>query len=439
MHNLYIGIYKLLWCKKFDYLNFCAFLLILILFGNLNGIFNYVFQVVAPLSPIILLLSAIIIFSLVKQNYEKVSKLFWAFVLFYILYLYFSTVSFILYNDQIYSGNNYLLTLRGYLSSIIIILCFYKLTSWSLYHNEFYSLLNRLFIFTLLGVVIIFISSIAGFNLGLDTERAGGFFANPNNASRLILYCTCITLCFAISEKKKYGAIYLLLVPILFYAVFITFSKAGLITFPVLILAFLSFCLLRYRKLYKPKRKIFIYLSLAFMLSIVSITIYFSTILEQLSWGQLLRLQRTMAFLSGEISEATTSERSTLFRIGFDLVGQHPLIGNGLTSFHAYDIPVNGKHIGVHNTFFLILGESGIFPFTLYSTLILILIRKSWKLENLAMSFLFLAILLVYIINVAGTGHTALDDRVSNCLFGVMLGYFAYVDKLKHRSNNSTR
>lgn len=437
MHSLTTGLYKLLVHQKVDYINFCSFLLILILFGNLNGIFNYAFQIVAPLSPIILVLSAVIIISLVYQNYEGESILFWFFVLFYILYLYFATLSYILYEEHIYSGNKYLLTLRGYLSSIIILLCFYKLTTWSLYHIQFYSFLNRLYIFTLLGVGIIFISSFTGFNLGLDTERAGGLFANPNNASRLILYCTCLTLCFTVSERKKYGSLYLILIPILFYAVFVTFSKAGLITFPLLILFFLGFCLVRYKKLYRPKRKIFVCLFFAFIFSVVGISIYFTSIVEQLSWGQVLRLQRTLAFLSGEISEATTSERSTLFRIGFELIAEHPLIGNGLTSFHAYDIPVNGKHIGVHNTFFLILGESGIIPFILYIVLMLIVLVKAWKLKNLAMSFLFLSILLVYILNVAGTGHTALDDRVSNCLFGMMLGYFAYVDKLKKQSNQS--
>lgn len=429
MHSLYLGIAKFFVRQRFDYINFCAFFLILIIFGNLNGIFNYVFDIVAPLSPLILLFSIVIILSLVKQSYERESLLFWSFIAFYILYLYLSTISFILYHDDIYAGNNYLLTVRGYVSSIVILLCFYKLTTWSLKHNDFYSLLSRMYAFLLSGVALIFFSSVIGFNIGLDMDRASGFFANPNTAAGFILYCLCLTLCFAISERRKFGFAYLLIVPALFYTMFITFSKAGLITFPLVLFLFLGYCLIRYRKLYRPKRKIFMWLALSVILAIVFISIYFSAIMDQLSWGQFLRLQRTLAFLSGEFTEATTSERSTLFNIGFQLIGEHPLIGNGLTSFHAYDIPVNGKHIGVHNTFLLILGESGVIPFIFYVSLMLILIVKSWKLKNLAMSFLFLSILAVYFINVAGTGHNALDDRVSNCLFGVMLGYFAYTDK----------
>ena len=431
MHSLYLGLAKLFVHKRIDYINFCSFLLILIIFGNLNGMFNYMFDIVAPLSPIILVLSVIIIARLVYKNYEKESLLFWSFTAFYLIYLYISSISYLLYNDLIFSGNNFLITVRGYLSSIIILLSFYKLTTWALANQDFYSLLSRMYIFLLLGVAVIFFSSVIGFNIGLDMDRASGFFANPNTAAGFILYCLCLTLCFAISEKKIFGFMYLLLVPALFYTMFITFSKAGLITFPIVVFAFLGMCLLRYRKLLKSKRKIFIWLFLSLILAIGVMSYYFSAIVDQLSWGQFLRLQRTLAFLSGEFTEATTSERSTLFNIGFQLIGEHPILGNGLTSFHAYDIPVNGKHIGVHNTFLLILGESGILPFIMYSVLILILIIKSWRLKNLAISFLFVSIMLVYVINIAGTGHNGLDDRVSNCLFGVMIGYFAYVDRDK--------
>lgn len=431
MHSLYIGLTKFFIHKRIDYINFCSLFLILIIFGNLNGMFNYMFDIVAPLSPVILVLSIVIIASLVQQNYEKESLLFWGFTAFYIIYLYIASISFLLYNDQVYTGNNYLITVRGYLSSIIILLCFYKLTTWALLYFDFYSLLSRMYIFLLLGVGLIFFSSVIGFNIGLDMDRASGFFANPNTAAGFILYCLCLTLCFAISETRKYGFLYLLLVPALFYTMFITFSKAGLITFPLVVIAFLGMCFLRYKKLFKPKRKIFVWLFLAIIVAVGIMSYYFSAIVDQLSWGQFLRLQRTLAFLSGEFTEATTSERSTLFNIGFHLISEHPLLGNGLTSFHAYDIPVNGKHIGVHNTFLMILGEAGILPFMIYSVLIIIMLWKSWKLKNLAISFLFMSIMIVYIINVGGTGHNGLDDRVSNCLFGVMLGYFSYVDKLK--------
>jgi len=436
MHSLYIGLAKFLINKRIDYLNFCSFLLILIIFGNLNGMFNYMFDIVAPLSPIILILSLSIIICLVYRDYEKESLLFWSFSVFYILYLYLSSISFLLYNDQIYSGNNYLITVRGYLSSIIILLCFYKLTTWALTRYEFYSLLSRMYLFLLMGVTIIFVSSIIGFNIGLDMDRASGFFANPNTAAGFILYCLCLTLSFAISEKQNFGFLYLLLVPALFYTMFITFSKAGLITFPLVIFTFLGMCILRYRRLFRPKRRIFIWLFLAIVLSISVLSYFFSSIVEQLSWGQFLRLQRTLAFLSGEFTEATTSERSTLFSIGFTLIAEHPILGNGLSSFHAYNIPVNGKHIGVHNTFLLILGESGVIPFILYTVLIIIMIIKSWRIKNLAISFLFMSIMIVYVVNIAGTGHNGLDDRVSNCLFGVMLGYFAFIDKQKYKQKN---
>jgi len=428
VHSLFVGISRLLVLQRFNYLNASSFLLVLIIFGNLNGVVNFYFGIVAPLSPIILLLCIFITAVLFNRQYEKESIILWLMTLFYILYLYISSISYLINSENIYYGNNYLLTVRGYLSSIIIILTFYKLTTWAIINEEYESFIKRIFFFICMGVGLILISSLGTFQFAIDEDRASGLFANPNMASSLVLYALAFVLAFIVQVKRYSQIIYFLLIPILFYAVFLTFSKAGLITFPLVLLLFFGLLLIRFNYLSKGQRRLFTGFLVISMIATGFIIFRFSSILEQLNWGQVLRLQRTLAFLSGEFNEATTSERSTLFSIGFQLIRDNPLLGNGLTSFHHYDIPVNGKHIGVHNTFLLILGESGILPFLLYIGLMIVLIYKSLKIKDTSMYILCICILFIYIIRVAGTAHTALDDRISNCLFGVLLGYLSYTN-----------
>ena len=426
MHSIFVGLSRLFVLHKISYLNFASFFLILIIFGNLNGVVNFYFGIVAPLSPIILLLCGFITAVLFNKQYEKESLLLWLFTIFYILYLYISTISYVLNHGNIYSGNNYLLTVRGYLSSVIIILTFYKMTSWALHNGEYDRMIKRIFTFICLGVGFILISSLGIFQFAIDEDRASGLFANPNMASALVLYALAFVLSFMIQESGYRRLFYFLMIPILFYAVFLTFSKAGLITFPLVLLLYVGLLLLRFRSISPSQRKLFVGFMGISVVAILLIGFKFSSIVDQLNWGQVLRLQRTLAFLSGEVNEATTSERSTLFAIGFKLISEHPILGNGLTSFHHYDIPVNGKHIGVHNTFLLILGESGILPFLLYLGLIVSMTYQAFKLKNTAVYVFCLSILFIYVIRVAGTAHTALDDRISNCLFGVILAYLAF-------------
>lgn len=429
MHSLFTGIGRLFVLQRFNYLNFASFLLVLIIFGNLNGVFNFYFGIVAPLSPVILMLCAFITAALFNRQYEKESLLLWLFTAFYILYLYISSISYILYAEDIYAGNNYLLTVRGYLSSVIIILTFYKLTTWALYNGEYDSLIKRIFFFMCVGVGLILISSMGMFQFAVDEDRASGLFANPNMASALVLYTFAFVLAFMIKAENYRRIGYFLLIPVLFYAVFLTFSKAGLITFPLVLLLFFGLLMIRFRYITRSQRRLCIGFFAISVIAVLAITFRFSEIMDQLNWGQVLRLQRTLAFLSGEFTEATTSERSTLFSIGFNLISEHPFLGNGLTSFHHYDIPVNGKHIGVHNTFLLILGESGIVPFIMYVALILSMTIKSFRIGDTSMYVLCMCIIFIYIIRVAGTAHTALDDRISNCLFGVILGYLAFYQR----------
>lgn len=74
------------------------------------------------------------------------------------------------------------------------------------------------------------------------------------------------------------------------------------------------------------------------------------------------------------------------------LILKSPIIGNGFNSFSSSKSDINGQ--GIHNTFLLILGESGFLPFTLMVVLFLILFRKCFKLIRHKLNLMLLMIVL---------------------------------------------
>lgn len=419
--------------SKIDYINVASYILIAIIFANLNGILSTMFGITAGLSPIILLCSLAISIPLFLKNYEKETLFLWAFVGFQFMYCYISSISYFLNEDNIFKNNDnngYLLVLKGYISTIIIIFTFYKLTTVAILSGKFANLIKRIFFFFLVGLAFIVLMPLLGIeSIGIDKDRSGGLFESPNVAASFTLYATCFTLFFA-ARKQKWAFLNLILVPFLGYAAFLTFSKAAMITFPLLIFMFLGFLIVKSKYIKKQNYPTIGTIILVVAGIIIYVISNFQSIYESLDYSQVLRIQKTLALLSGEVNENTTSERSGLFRIGFQLISERPILGNGMTSFHYFNIPLNGHNVGVHNTFLMVFGEAGVFVFLFYIIIFVASVIRALRLRSLSLSFLFVSLSFVYFLNMGGASHNGLDDRITNCWTGIMLGVFAFEKKL---------
>ncbi|MFZ1787744.1 MAG: hypothetical protein WAT92_05515, partial [Saprospiraceae bacterium] len=77
--------------------------------------------------------------------------------------------------------------------------------------------------------------------------------------------------------------------------------------------------------------------------------------------------------------------------------------------------------LGVHNTALLIIGEAGVIPATLFLLFIFIYFLYSMMIKEIAYKYLFTSLMATFLMIAFLTSHNALDERISNVLFGLLI------------------
>jgi hypothetical protein len=245
----------------------------------------------------------------------------------------------------------------------------------------------EIYILLLLGSLSIIYDTIFIENI---TGRFSGFYQNPNFAGLI-----CIigySLSFSIDNKK-----YRLLGQLLF-------SIAGLVTFSrtflsLWILIGLVSLAISYKNAYK-------------ILIGVLLFILFLSFGDKFDFN-LRRLEAFSTILNGKITdEILEDSRAPTWALYYDKVLNNPFFGNGYLSFSGktYGIGENSYSIqGAHNTFLMILGESGIIVF-LYFTLIYVgfVVTGIRIFKNEPLIFLVSFSLFIYML----TSHNYFDNYI---------------------------
>lgn len=388
---------------------------------------SYIIGIEAPLTPLILLTSIIIISRFVfYQKREKLPFLIKYFLFFLIFYILISTIYLLWNTNNLHPDLSLSKLYRSYFSTFVIFLAFYFGAIYYLINfgiNRFLKLITLFFLITTIFTVL---TNNLGFdNLyeGRDTSRQSGLFGNPNEAGSFGLYFLVIVLSSALVFKSnKY--ILLLLSLLAIYSVFVTFSKAAIGTAGLVLLMFFTFNLKNIFRIGKSNRRVFILSVVSFAFIFSSIYSQWDNLFESFTQGQQKRALSFFLLLQGEVSKKTTSERNITFNYGWEMIKSSPIFGNGFGSFHRFaDGPLQ---LGVHNTHLLILGESGIIPFVLFLILFLLLIKKGLQINEIGIRFLIIGMCVVFFICVSGTGHNALYDRVSNAILAIMISIIYY-------------
>jgi hypothetical protein len=205
----------------------------------------------------------------------------------------------------------------------------------------------EIYILLLLGALSIIYESI----LMIDTGgRYSGFYLNPNFAGLICIIGYSLSLSIDNIKLRLLGQL--------------LFSIAGLVTFSrTFLLLWVLISLVSLAISYKNAYKI--------VIGVVLFSLF-------LSFGDEFdfntrRLEAFSTILDGQISdEMLEDSRTQTWALYYDKVLNKPFFGNGYLSMSGktYGIGENSYSIqGVHNTFLMILGESGIFVF-LYFTAI---------------------------------------------------------------------
>lgn len=396
----------------------------IIILCNLNGLFYMIFGVEAPFSYLILFISLAVIYMSVFKLGAKISFIpYIVLLLFFITYFYFGQLALLLdssaLDPEISLKDHY----RKYISTIIIITAYFTGYQVILKYKPDFQILRHLAPYFIFTTVFVILSPMIGLSAtyefaktGFEGERNIGFFGNPNEAGAFANYTLAILLTLLMSSKNK--IIYLLLIIGSIYVTITTFSKAAFLAMVLILIFYLLYTFFHFSKTRLKTKLITLFLSFFLFFSVSFIINNLDVLIKNLSWGQTYRVIAVAELLQGKISERSTSERDVLWKHAVSIIPDRIVMGHGLGTFHKLNS--GPKRFGVHNTFLMIIGESGILPFLLFILFLFIIIMRL-KRVTFVNRYFIICFLLIFILNELMTAHHALGLRYNNVLLGVLI------------------
>jgi len=262
------------------------------------------------------------------------------------------------------------------------------------------------------------------FGIERPEERASGFFDNPNEAAVMALYFLIIIA----TTATRLSLATVLKLAVALAALLLTFSKTGILLF-----FFLAGAFLLVRRLYG-----ILAVALVSMLVLFPI-IQFIVSVNPLGMAdeQVLRIGQIVDVFSGEVDNKTTTGRVELWGIGLERIGKTIPLGSGIGSYHRMEgsghLDLEGNWLGVHNTYLMVLGESGLLPFLIFLGFLFVLIRTSL---SGAYSLTMAGFLVVFISDMFVT-HGVLTLRLHNLMLAIMMA--AGLERTRPADRRTTR
>jgi len=379
---------------------------------NLNGLLDMMFDVGNILSPLILLFSIVIITVVprkVKRRTRGILSYYYYFMAFYIVYGALSGVLNGIDTEEVY------ILIRSHIASLILVTA--ATFGFFYYAKEinYTTPLNYVFVLALLSLGSIYygifdpsIYTYAHYG-ELHQSRFSGFFANPNEAG--MAACAAAVFCLYYLSKGSRPIVHFGLLVLSGIGVFITFSRAAILTYTFVVFVYLLSLLISKEN----KRLGYIAVVIGGLLASTA----GGYILDKNNWDNIQ--QRRIHSLveiagSGNVSEKQNS-RMYLLRIGGSMIEESPILGHGLGSLQRMQ---DGNGLGVHNTFLAIQGEVGIFGSLLFIMFLVQVLRKTFELKDTKLRRFILFYLLVFV-SMMFFEHSGLTDRNHNYYLGVVL------------------
>ena len=248
------------------------------------------------------------------------------------------------------------------------------------------------------------------FNISIDFEgvakyelnRASGVYGDANNAavSALLSFVFLLNLYKPTTRFKR--ILRLLGIAISIYAVFITFSRTGLLVlFIVALLPNIQ---------YLNFKKILLSVLVVLPISILGIVSLINS--NYLNEVQKERLEGVINIITLSGEEVNYSGRDSLFDNMYGFIEENPLLGNGL----QFSNSIRG-----HNTIFGIWADAGILPFIIFLSLLTFYFIKALQSdkETRAFSFSILLILSIFMLS--------LQTNINQPYLMVLFVYVGYV------------
>ena len=237
---------------------------------------------------------------------------------------------------------------------------------------------NIIIVFLLLGAITILLDTLyfrfndfQGIGYISRYGRYSGFYLNPNTAALICLFGYVLTI-----TKANYWK--LLSIAFTFFGI-LTLSRAFMVSWCLITIIYF---------IYNRKYIVKSFLSL--------IAVAFSLIIFSENLGlDIERFEFLLNLFSGQIDIEFFNDdsRSQQWSKFYNLIIDSPIIGNGYGTFSTSSSDPNMQ--GVHNSFLLILGESGFLPFLLIISVFLFLFKKCFNLRKKNLNLILLLFILI--------------------------------------------
>jgi O-antigen ligase len=377
---------------------------ILLLFSglNLNGIILLYARVQAQFSPLVFALTLLLLLRYARRNVFGPRYI--LFMVFIGSYLTFGSLFSLTTEGEI----DYMF-LRSYTATPILVSALYF---WLRTLSEG-QLERTLRLFKHLLVAACALTLFSGtlshfFDYVAPPERASGVFENPDEAAVAALYCIVLTTAYPNAPILLVGQICVAVA-----ALALTFSKAG---FGMLLLI-TAIIAIRRRSLLLT-----VAVSLGIAAVLWAVWWAYQNGLFTLIGEQRQRFNEMFSILGGEIDTQTTSGRTLVWELGLSKIEASLPWGSGLGSFHWLEGGYrNTLHewLGIHNTYLMVLGESGLIPFLLFVAFLIRLCAGAYRSRN---PFVALSLLLIVCGDMSVT-HGVLGFRLANTILAILMAF----------------
>ncbi|GGW78840.1 O-antigen ligase family protein [Salegentibacter mishustinae] len=254
-----------------------------------------------------------------------------------------------------------------------------------------------------------------GINLQANYVATGGY--GPNQISTVFgLGAVLLAMRLFIIKHKLINLIDIVLLGMMGYRALITFSRGGVFTAIVCIVAFLVF--LYYKKGSREKYRLNFKILL---LGVASLIIWLFSLAQT---GGLLGNRYTNRNAAGQLKKDITTGRAELVETELQAFLNHPVTGIGVGKGYEYRLENQDISIATHNEISRMLSEHGLLGLVAILILILVPIIFWTKFKN---NYYFLAFLAFWFLTI---NHSAMRIALPGFVYGLALLYI--VDDKKH-------
>ena len=346
-----------------------------------------------------------------------------------------------LFYGEVHPSVDVVLMIRSLIYNLVVATICYKFTLFAAQRGHLNRMIDGILIlFIISSLLTIFALPIGFLRIQFANQpaivpydRMAGVYLNPNLAGLAGNITMSLGLGILFRNEGSMGRALLGFMGIAsgIGAIAASISKTSVIIAIFTLLLSIVIYFSTYTRMSRPTRRLGNIFFGLLIYSVVQLGILLSVFFSDLLPSQQKRIEQIGLILTGRADKSDTSNRADLASLGFEKIGERPILGTGLGSFHhLLDAgSKTGDDVGIHNIYIRIWGEGGLLPFALF---MLFLGVSAWKSLFIPSPWIRMTALSLWsTLSITGlTSHNILEVNLLGALVGFMCA-FLVIHQLK--------